>query len=138
LYFVSGLGSWSAKLLFYATTAMWRICLFFSFSSFLSSREIILTGNNYELCHTNLGKKTGIENGKECQQDVEKVVFWKSSLFLKLLLYWYIVTFTKVFTIYHNWIHPLYHSPLFHLPHSWKSFNRFHFSIHIHSICRYA
>lgn len=87
LYFVSGLGSWSAKLLFYATTAMWRICLFFSFSSFLSSREIILTGNNYELCHTNLGKKTGIENGKECQQDVEKVVFWKSSLFLKLLLY---------------------------------------------------
>jgi hypothetical protein len=28
-------------------------------------------------------------------------------------LYWeYIVTFTKVLTIYHNWIHPLHHSHL--------------------------
>jgi hypothetical protein len=32
-------------------------------------------------------------------------------------LYWeYIVTFTKVLTIYHNWIHPLHHSPLSPLP----------------------
>jgi hypothetical protein len=32
----------------------------------------------------------------------------------KLLLYWgYTVTFTKVFTIHHSWIHPLHHSPLF-------------------------
>jgi archaellum biogenesis protein FlaJ (TadC family) len=30
-----------------------------------------------------------------------------------LLLYWgYIVTFTKVLTIYHSWIHSLHHSPL--------------------------
>jgi hypothetical protein len=29
------------------------------------------------------------------------------------LLYWgYIVTFTKVLTIHHSWIHPLHHSPL--------------------------
>jgi hypothetical protein len=33
------------------------------------------------------------------------------------LLYWgHIVTFTKVLTIYHSWIHPLHHSPLFPPP----------------------
>jgi hypothetical protein len=49
-----------------------------------------------------------------------------------LLCRGYIVAFTNVFTIYHNWIHPLYHSPLFLLPHSWNSFSIFHFSICIH------
>jgi hypothetical protein len=40
----------------------------------------------------------------------------EDSLFL-LLLYWgYIVTFTKVLTICHSWIHPLHHSPLSSLP----------------------
>jgi hypothetical protein len=38
------------------------------------------------------------------------------SLFIIILLFWvYIVTFTKVLTIYHSWIHPLHHSPLFSL-----------------------
>jgi hypothetical protein len=54
-------------------------------------------------------------------------------LFLLLWLYWeYIVTFIKVLTMCHSWIHPLYHSLLFHLPtspHSWNSFNSSHFSI---------
>jgi hypothetical protein len=44
-------------------------------------------------------------------------------------LYWgYIVTFTKVLTIYHSWIYPICHSPLSPAPHSWNSFNRSHFS----------
>jgi hypothetical protein len=30
----------------------------------------------------------------------------------------------------HTWIHPLHHSSL--PPHSWNSFNRYHFSIYIH------
>jgi hypothetical protein len=48
-----------------------------------------------------------------------------------LLLYWRCtVTFTKVFAIYHSWIHPL-SSFSFSLP-SWNSFNRSHFSIFIH------
>jgi hypothetical protein len=38
------------------------------------------------------------------------------TLFL-LLLYWgHIVTFTKVLIIYHSWIYPLHHSPLSPLP----------------------
>jgi hypothetical protein len=49
-----------------------------------------------------------------------------------LLLHWgYIVTFTKVLTIYHSWIYPLYHSPLSPLSHFWNSFNRSHFFIFI-------
>jgi hypothetical protein len=53
--------------------------------------------------------------------------------FIYLLLCWgYIVTFTKVLIIYHSWIYPFHHSPLFPLPHSWNSFNRFHFSVYIH------
>jgi hypothetical protein len=46
----------------------------------------------------------------------------------------YIVAFTEVLTIYqiyHTWIHPFHHFPL-HPPHSWNSFNRYHFSIYIH------
>jgi hypothetical protein len=43
-----------------------------------------------------------------------------------LLFFWgYIVTFTKVLTIHHSWIHPLHHSHLSYLPNS-------HFSIFIH------
>jgi hypothetical protein len=39
-----------------------------------------------------------------------------ASFFFFLWLYWeYIVTFTKVLTIYHSWIHALHHSPLFSL-----------------------
>jgi hypothetical protein len=36
--------------------------------------------------------------------------------FLKLLCWGYIVTFTKVLTMYHSWIHPLHHSSLSPLP----------------------
>jgi hypothetical protein len=51
-----------------------------------------------------------------------------------LLLFWgYIVAFTNVLAIYHNWIHPFYHFPLFLLPHSWNSVSRFYFSICIHA-----
>jgi hypothetical protein len=45
-----------------------------------------------------------------------------------LLLHWgYIVTFTKVLTIYHIWIHPHHHFSLSPTPssHSWNTFNRF-------------
>jgi hypothetical protein len=54
------------------------------------------------------------------------------ALFYFLLLYWgYIVTFTKVFYNI-SWLNsPLHHSSVFPLPHSWKSFNRSHFSIYI-------
>jgi hypothetical protein len=49
------------------------------------------------------------------------------------LLYWgYIVTFTKFLTIYHSRIHPLHHYSLSPYPYSRNSFNRSHFSIHIH------
>jgi hypothetical protein len=35
-----------------------------------------------------------------------------------LLLYWgYVVTFTEVLTVYHNWIQPLHHAPLSPLLH---------------------
>jgi hypothetical protein len=51
------------------------------------------------------------------------------SLLFLLLLYWgYTVAFTKVLTLYHSWIILLYPSS----PLSWNSFNRCHFSIHIH------
>jgi hypothetical protein len=39
------------------------------------------------------------------------------------------VTFTKVLTVYHSWIHPLHHSLLSSLTHYWNSFNVSHFSI---------
>jgi hypothetical protein len=42
------------------------------------------------------------------------------------------VTVIKVLIIYHSWIHPLHHSTLSSLPHSWNSFNMSHFSIFIH------
>jgi hypothetical protein len=54
-------------------------------------------------------------------------------IYFLLLLNWvYIVTFTKVFTIFNSWIHSL-HSPLSPSPHSWNSFNRSHFSVFISS-----
>jgi hypothetical protein len=44
----------------------------------------------------------------------------------------YIVIFMKVFTLFHSWIHTLYHSPLPPPPsHAWNGFNRSHFSIFI-------
>jgi hypothetical protein len=49
-----------------------------------------------------------------------------------LLYEGYIVTFTKVLTICHSWIHPLHHSPLSPSHHFWNSFSRSHFSIFIH------
>jgi hypothetical protein len=60
-------------------------------------------------------------------------------------LYYYIIVvlwvhcdITKVLIIYHNWTHPLYHSPLsLHLPCSWNSFSRSHFSIFIHEHIHY-
>jgi hypothetical protein len=56
-------------------------------------------------------------------------------LFKFFIVLGYIMTFTKVITIYriyHSWIYPLYHSPLFSFPHSWNSFNRSHFPIYTH------
>jgi hypothetical protein len=51
-----------------------------------------------------------------------------NSFFIILLLYWgYIVTFTKVLTIYQSWICPLHHS-ISSFPHSWNSFSRLIFS----------
>jgi hypothetical protein len=50
-----------------------------------------------------------------------------------LLLYWgYIVTFTKVLTIFHNWVNTLHHSPL-SWKYYWNTFYRSHFSIFIHN-----
>jgi hypothetical protein len=60
---------------------------------------------------------------------------------LFIILCWgYIVTFTKILTIYCNWIHPLHHFPLSPLisSHSWNNFNRSHFSIYIHVYTLYA
>jgi hypothetical protein len=60
-----------------------------------------------------------------------KLMSSKSYLFfiIILFLYWgYIVTFTKVLTVYHSGIHPL--NPSF--PHSWNSFNMSQFSIFIY------
>jgi hypothetical protein len=51
-------------------------------------------------------------------------------LLLSLLCWRYIVTFTKVLTIYHSWW-PLHHSLSSPLPHSWNSFKRSQFSIFI-------
>jgi hypothetical protein len=39
------------------------------------------------------------------------LIFFKK-LFILLLCWGYIVAFTKIFTIYHTWIHPLHNSPL--------------------------
>jgi hypothetical protein len=50
------------------------------------------------------------------------------------MLYWgFIVTFTKLLTIYHSWTHSLHYSFYSPFPYSWNSFNRSHFSIFIHS-----
>jgi hypothetical protein len=61
---------------------------------------------------------------------------------ISIYYFWeYIVTFTKVATIYQmylSWIHPLHHSPLFPLPYSSKSFKRSHFSIYIHAYTIFA
>jgi hypothetical protein len=39
------------------------------------------------------------------------------SIFYYIILYWgYIMTFTKVLALYHSWIYPIHHSPLFSLP----------------------
>jgi hypothetical protein len=58
-----------------------------------------------------------------------------------LLCWVYNVAFTKVLTIYqiyHTGIHSLHHSPLSLSPHSWSSFNRYHFSIYIHVYTEFA
>jgi hypothetical protein len=52
-----------------------------------------------------------------------------------LLLYWgYIVTFPKVLTICHSWIHLSTILLYLSSPHSWNSFNRCHFYTWVHSI----
>jgi hypothetical protein len=55
------------------------------------------------------------------------------TLFLLLLSWGYIVTFTKFLTMYHSWTHPLGHSLLTPNPppYSWNSFSRSHYSIFI-------
>jgi hypothetical protein len=45
----------------------------------------------------------------------------------------YIVTFTKVLMIYHNWIHLFHHCPLSPL-HSWNSLNMSHFCTWVHGV----
>jgi hypothetical protein len=76
--------------------------------------------------------------GVSCQYEM----WYEGNLFLFIYLFnccaglGYIVAFTKVlkiYQIYHTWIHSIHHSPLTS-PHSWNSFNRYHFSICIHSI----
>jgi hypothetical protein len=60
------------------------------------------------------------------------IYFWDWFLFFFIVL-GFVVTFTKVFTIYqvyHTWIHPLHHFPLSCPSHSWYNFNRSHFSIY--------
>jgi hypothetical protein len=42
------------------------------------------------------------------------------------------VTFIKVHSIYHSWIHPLHHSPLFLLSPFLERFHRSHVSVFIH------
>jgi hypothetical protein len=78
-----------------------------------------------------------------------KVVAYEDSEFKILFFFFYycfagwgyIVTFTKVLTIYqiyHTWIHPLHHSAFTTpFPHASNSFNKYHFSIYIcvHNIC---
>jgi hypothetical protein len=61
---------------------------------------------------------------------LKRYIFFSPLFFIIiLLLYWgYIVTFTKVLTIYHSWIHP---SIILLILYSWNSFNRSHFSIFI-------
>jgi hypothetical protein len=53
-------------------------------------------------------------------------------IFLLSLYRGYIVTFTKVLTIYHSWIHLLQHFLSSLPPHFWNGLNRCHFSIFIH------
>jgi hypothetical protein len=55
------------------------------------------------------------------------------TLFLKffIVLLRVHMTFIKVLTIHHSWIHPLHHS-LYPLRHSWNGFNRSNFSVYIH------
>jgi hypothetical protein len=57
------------------------------------------------------------------------------SFFLFLLLqYWgYIVTFIKVLTLYHSWIHPLHYSPL-SIPGKVSTGLIFHFHTWVHKI----
>jgi hypothetical protein len=70
---------------------------------------------------------------------ISKELSMEDFFIIILLLYWgYIVTFIKVLTIYCGWIHHLHHPPLCLLPHSWNSFNMFHFSIHIHDYIVFA
>jgi hypothetical protein len=65
-----------------------------------------------------------------------KPVYIENIFKICLLLFWGAhCGIYKVVTIchmYHTWIHPLHHSPLFPPPHFWNCFNRYHFSIYIH------
>jgi hypothetical protein len=63
-----------------------------------------------------------------CKRDSYCICFLNFNLFL-LLLYWeYILTFSKDLTTYHNRVDALHHTPLTSSPHSWNSFNKSHFS----------
>jgi hypothetical protein len=89
------------------------------------------------------GWKCSVSWDKQYYQDIFTCKFSSSHIiryfFYVLFIYFYccwgyIVTFTKVVTIYHSWIHPtpikfLYFPSL----HSWNGkLNRCHFSIYIH------
>jgi hypothetical protein len=60
------------------------------------------------------------------------LMFIRIFFMIVLLLYWgYIVSFTKLISIYHRWIHPS-SSFIFPSHNSLNSFNRSHFSIFVH------
>jgi hypothetical protein len=63
---------------------------------------------------------------------------WRSSFFNDFFFVvlgggtlWHFTEVLTVYQIYCTWIHPLLHSPLFSLPHSWNIFTSHHFSIYI-------
>jgi hypothetical protein len=57
--------------------------------------------------------------------------------FLYCAVWEYIVAFTKVLTmyqLYHVWIHPFHCSQSSPYPHSWNSYNRYHYCIYMHVV----
>jgi hypothetical protein len=120
---------------------------FFKASTFRELRGSVILS----LCHT-LPQSLSYKWISKVSQDSQKEVYisflnrksskslWRFIFYLIIMFllcagWGYTVAFTSVLTIYQiydTWIHPLHHSPLSSLPHSWNSFNRFHFPIYTH------
>jgi hypothetical protein len=60
------------------------------------------------------------------------ITFWGDAFFPFLLSYYRCTLWHLQKFLHHTWIHPLHHSPLSSLPHSWNSVNRSHFSTYTH------